>query len=99
MERSILTPGKLYARLSAEFRRRCEHPNCRMPMVMLAHRVTPEGPNWTLEPSLATCEACMRLVEDIVQEAENEFDLRDPTALPRWPGAATRTSHQPAMRR
>jgi hypothetical protein len=98
MERTTLTPGKLYARLSAEFRRRRRHPNCRMPMVMLAHRASPGGANWTLEPSLSTCEECMRLVEEIVRGAESEFDLRDPTAIPRWPAAASRMPRQTALR-
>ena len=99
MERIALTPGKLFARLSAEFKRRREHPNCRMPMVMLAHRVLPDGPNWTLEPSLTACEDCMPLVEAIVHEAATRYDLRDPTALPRWPPGATRVPPRPGLHR
>jgi hypothetical protein len=99
MERTALTPGKLFARLSAEFRRRRGHLNCRMPMVMLAHRVTPDGPNWTLEPSLTACETCMPLVTAIVREAAEQYDLRDPTAMPKWPANAIRPpNHQGARR-
>lgn len=99
MERILLTPGKLFARLSAEFRRRRGHLNCRMPMVMLSHRVSPEGPNWTLEPAPHTaCEGCMPLVAAVVAEASQQYDLKDPTALPTWPAAAARTGAQPGMR-
>jgi hypothetical protein len=90
MNRISLTPGKLFARLSSEFRRRRGHLNCRMPMVMLAHRVTPGGPNWTIEASQTACEACMPLVMAIVGEAGEQFDLRDPTAMPRWPANVNR---------
>jgi hypothetical protein len=95
MERITLTPGKLFARLSAEFRRRRGHPNCRMPMVMLAHRVSPDGPNWTLEPSFAACEQCMPLVHEIERDAGQAYDLRDPTALPQWPEHASRPPPKP----
>lgn len=87
MERIALTPGKLFAWLSAEFRRRRGHLNCRMPMVMLSHRLAPDGPNWTLEQSQAACSECMPLVITIVGEASDKFDLRDPTAIARWPAA------------
>jgi hypothetical protein len=89
MERESLTPGKLFARMSAEFRRRSGHPNCRMPMVMLAHRVTPEGPNWTLESGTqAACSKCTLLANAIAGDAAERYDLRDPTAMPRWPANA-----------
>ena len=98
MERIALTPGKLFARLSAEFRRQRGHPNCRMPMVMLSHRLTPDGANWTLEPSQTACEKCMPLVNALVADAAGQYDLRDPTALPRWPAAAARLPQQPGLR-
>ena len=99
MERIALTPGKLFARLSAEFRRRRGHLNCRMPMLMLAHRVTPGGPNWTIEQSQTACETCLPLVMAIVGEAAEEFDLRDPTAMPKWPATTVRAPTQPGVLR
>jgi hypothetical protein len=99
MERIALTPGKLFAWLSAEFRRRRGHLNCRMPMVMLSHRLSPEGPNWTLEPSQTACSICMPLVMAIVGEASDQFDLRDPTAIARWPAAAAKLPPQSDLRR
>ena len=100
MERESLTPGKLYARMSAEFRRQSGHPNCRMPMVMLAHRVTPDGPNWTLEmSSQSACSKCTPMALAIAAEAAEHFDLRDPTAMPRWPANAARPPQQPGALR
>jgi hypothetical protein len=99
MERIALTPGKLFARLSAEFRRRRGHLNCRMPMVMLAHRVAPGAPNWTLEQSQTACETCMPLVLAIADEAGDQFDLRDPTAIAKWPTTSARPSVQATARR
>lgn len=101
MERESLTPGKLFARMSAEFRRRSGHPNCRMPMVLLAHRLTPDGPNWTLETGAqSACSKCMPMALAIAAEAAEHYDLRDPTAMPRWPANAVRPPpHQPGAGR
>lgn len=87
--RTALTPGRLYARLSAEFRRlRPVHcGNCRMPMVALTHRPYPDGPNWTVEEMTPVCERCSPLIATIVHQAAEEFDLRDPTAVPFLPPA------------
>ena len=87
MERTALTPGRLYARLAAEYRRLRPRfcGNCRMPMVVLAHRLHPEGPNWTVEADAPLCERCRTLVATIVQQAGEAFDLRDPTAVPFLP--------------
>ncbi|HUP29095.1 MAG TPA: hypothetical protein VM122_02900 [Usitatibacter sp.] len=84
--------------MSAEFRRRRGHLNCRMPMVMLSHRVAPDSPNWTIESSQTACSHCMPLVMAIVDEAGHQFDLRDPTAMPKWPATSPRPSAQPTAR-
>ena len=88
MDRTELTPGRLYARLAAEYRRvRPSHcGNCRMPMVMLTHRPYPAGPNWALEPHTSLCDQCEPLVAAIVREAAGQYDLKDPTAVPYLPG-------------
>ena len=86
MDRETLTPGKLYAHLAAEYRRvRPSHcGNCRMPMVVLTHRLHPDGPNWSVEDS-PLCDQCAPLVHAIVHEAGQHFDIKDPTAVPFLP--------------
>jgi hypothetical protein len=100
MDRIALTPGRLYARLAAEYRRvRPAHcGNCRMPMVALAHRTHPDGPNWTTEPLQALCDKCRPLIAAIIHQAMEEFDLRDPTAVPFLPPTAPPRPHLPAGR-
>ena len=87
MDRIALTPGRLYARLAADYRRvRPPHcGNCRMPMVALTHRPYPDGPNWTTEPLDTLCEKCRPVIAAIIRQAMEELDLRDPTALPFLP--------------
>jgi hypothetical protein len=87
MERQTLTPGRLYARLSAEFRRlrpqQCG--NCRMPMVQLTHRASPEACNWAVDDAAPLCERCDALVAALVEDAAAQFDLRDPVSVPYFP--------------
>lgn len=87
MDRTALTPGKLYARLSAEFRRvRPEHcGNCRMPMVVLTHRLGPTHCNWTVEPASNICDQCEDLIAAIVKRVAQEYDLNDPISVPFFP--------------
>src|SRR5476649_1387269 len=55
MERTALTPGKLYSRLSAEFKilrpARCE--SCAMPMPHLVRRSGEDAPNWAIGDEVA----------------------------------------------
>lgn len=90
MDRKTLTPGRLYARLSAEFRRlRSRHcGNCRMPMVLLTHRASPEACNWAIEEVAPLCESCRPLVATLVKDAAAQFDLRDPVSIPYFPRSA-----------
>jgi len=87
MDRTVLTPGRLYSRLATEYRRvRPAHcGNCRMPMVMLTHRLHPDGPNWSVDASTPLCEKCAPLIHAIVREAGEHFDIKDPTAVPFLP--------------
>lgn len=87
MERETLTPGKLYARLAAEFRRmRPEHcGNCRMPMVALTHRLSPQSCNWTVADASPLCEKCAPLVATIVKDASERYDINDPVSVPFFP--------------
>jgi hypothetical protein len=88
MDRTALTPGRLYARLAAEYRRqRPAHcGNCRMPMVLLTLPPYPGGPNWTVEPHNPPCDKCGPLIATIVKSAQKDYELRDPTAMPFLPG-------------
>ena len=99
--RTLLTPGKLYARLATEFRRmRPEHcGNCRMPLVLLTHRVGPGACNWTVEPESPLCERCRPLVAAIVQEAAALYDIRDPVSVPYFPLPAPAQGPHFAVRR
>lgn len=89
MDRQTLTPGRLYARLSAEFRRlRPKYcGNCRMPMVQLTHRASPEACNWAVEET-TLCERCAPLVAALVRDASAQFDLCDPVSVPYFPRSA-----------
>ena len=99
MERTPLTPGKLYARLSAEFRQvRPEHcGNCRMPMVVLTHRLGPDSCNWTVEPASNLCSECEELIASIVEKAAREYDLHDPISVPFFPHPSAASS-RPGLR-
>lgn len=90
MERQTLTPGRLYARLSAEFRRlRPQYcGNCRMPMVQLTHRASPDACNWAVDEEAPLCERCGTLVATLVKDASAQFDLRDPVSVPYFPRSA-----------
>lgn len=97
MERTALTPGKLYARLSAEFRRvRPEHcGNCRMPMVVLTHRLGPDECNWTIEPLSTLCDECKDLIAATVRKVALECDLHDPISVPFFPHPAPSRTFAP----
>lgn len=79
MDRTLLTPGKLYARLSAEFRERrppaCS--TCQMPMVYTVGADDPDRPNWNVEAPRC-CEQCVAIVHELVERYGREFDVFDP---------------------
>ncbi len=83
MDKDLLTPGKLYARLSNELRARqtprCD--GCRMPMVYLREKPVAGEANWMVEPAGPACEACQPLIDEIVREHAAQYDLWDPTAI------------------
>lgn len=79
MDRTFLTPGKLYARLSAEFRKRrpAECSTCQMPMVYTVDSADPDAPNWNVEAPRC-CEQCVAIVRELVERFGHEFDVFDP---------------------
>jgi hypothetical protein len=91
MDKELITPGKLYAKLSHEFRERqrglCE--GCRMPMVFQREEVRAGEANWDIESPIAVCETCSALIEQVVHEHADRYDMWDPTAVyARRPAAA-----------
>jgi hypothetical protein len=85
MDRLSLTPGKLYARLSAEFRslRPESCSSCSVPLPFVVERDGPTSANWELGAVPPVCEDCRATVEDVVRRALETYDVYDPTASPR----------------
>ena len=83
MERTSLTPGKLYARLSAEFRmlRPTQCESCAMPMPYLVHRLHDDAPNWAVEDDVAACSGCTLIAAEVVNRLSREYDLWDPISI------------------
>jgi hypothetical protein len=82
--RPSLSPGRLYAKMSAEFRIHRTKVGCSCVMPLPATRV-PAGPgacNWELQPLWSQCEACDRYLADLVPRFQALYDVRDPTAVP-----------------
>jgi hypothetical protein len=80
MDRIALTPGKLYARLSAEFRelRPAQCESCAMPMPYLVHRAGRDSPNWGVEDEVAACSGCTLIAGEVVERLSRQYDLWDP---------------------
>jgi hypothetical protein len=87
MSKAILTPGKLYAKLGAEFRRLrpagCE--SCVMPMLYAIERVDGDYANWMVENAGRACDDCKSLIADIVCRFSFEYDVYDPAFTTRAP--------------
>ena len=79
--RPALTPGRLYAMMSAEFQeRRSRHCiGCMMPM--LYFQPAPEGEaNWQLDPGGWRCRTCEESVERIFAKYAALYDVKDHSA-------------------
>jgi hypothetical protein len=82
MDRTLLTPGRLYARLSAEFRaRRPSACSCNVPLPLVVER-DGDSANWELGAVPPVCDACRATIEDVANRASEHFDVYDPTASP-----------------
>jgi hypothetical protein len=84
MDKTPLTPGKLYARLSEEFNRRRPRDcsSCHMPMVYVIEREQGDCANWMVDELAVGCESCRGLVNEIVSAHSFRFDIFDPTVTP-----------------
>lgn len=89
--REPITPGRLYARLSAEFRRRRSCAWCRLPLPLMVEREADDEPNWTLDAFGPGCTGCERLVRALTHEYQDRFDLHDPAGPPHAPPPAPPT--------
>jgi hypothetical protein len=81
--RTIITPGRLYAKLSDEFRQ-VARSKCTQCVLPLPYRVDEpgEGPTWVLGPPSRECEECARVLAEIVRDYQARYDLLDPITPP-----------------
>lgn len=82
MDRTVITPGKLYALMSAEFHRTRpdECRACRMPMVSLIAPRDFDSANWKLEPFQCS-ERCTQLVKQLANRFGESYELFDPVSV------------------
>lgn len=82
MDRTVITPGKLYALLSAEFHRTRpeECRACRMPMVSLIAPRDFDSANWKLE-AFQCSERCAELVKQLASRFGESYELFDPVSV------------------
>lgn len=85
----LLTPGRLYARLSDEFRRRrpADCQSCVMPMLYAIEPVEGDCANWLVDEMPRSCDACQDLAAEIVRKYSFEYDVYDPaftTKMKTW---------------
>jgi hypothetical protein len=79
--KAMITPGRLYYLMSAEFRQmRCSDcTNCSLP---LPQHVDSEETSWALEKWTRDCEKCARLISQLVRKYQAKYDLMDPFSRP-----------------
>jgi hypothetical protein len=84
MDRTFLTPGRLYARLSAEFRmlRPGSCSSCSVPLPFVVDRADPDSANWELGEVPPVCDDCRATIDEVVSRALAYYDIYDPTASP-----------------
>lgn len=82
--RPRLTPGRLYAMMSADFREaRSRHCiGCVMPLLSFRERELENAPNWTLEPIGSRCASCEASVQRIFAKFAALYDVKDHSAGP-----------------
>jgi hypothetical protein len=84
MEKTYITPGKLYARLGEEFRtmRSPQCTSCQMPMVYVIEPLQGDCANWLVDELPHDCEHCEAVIREIVRRHAFQFEIFDPTATP-----------------
>ena len=81
--RTIITPGRLYAKLATEFRQSAG-ASCTQCILPLPYRVDDpgEGPTWVLGALSKDCEECANVIRAIVRRYQESYDLLDPITPP-----------------
>jgi hypothetical protein len=76
--RTQITPGRLYAKLSSEFRQVCcaNCVRCVLPIPVPVN--ARDGSNWHLGTLPHECEECEKAIREIVRRHQAEFHLLDP---------------------
>lgn len=82
--RTTLTPGRLYALLSLEYKR--ARPalcmTCRLPFPYLVERSDPASANWFVCGFSECPHGCHRVIAEIIARLWTGYDLEDLTATP-----------------
>jgi hypothetical protein len=73
--RTIITPGRLYAKMSTEFRQIC-CAKCARCVLPIPERT--RGGDWNVGELSTECQDCARVIADIVRRHQAEYDLLDP---------------------
>ena len=81
--RAALTPGRLYAKMSSEFRaesaaRGC---GCVMPLPYTAEPAKAGACNWQVQPLWSGCSECEDTLAQIVEKYARLYDIRDPLGI------------------
>lgn len=81
--RVSLTPGRLYASMSEEFRAQNAETQCGcvMPLPYTAQRVAPADCNWRLQPLWTGCPTCETALRDLFEKYSQRYDMRDPAGV------------------
>lgn len=80
-KRPVLTPGRLYAKMSEEFRGHREKVGCSCIMPLPSTREPPAdgGCNWEIRPLWSHCTRCDDFLKDLVARYQATYDVFDPT--------------------
>jgi hypothetical protein len=78
--RTLVTPGRLYALMSTEFRKvRPEgHRGCIMPMVFRREPARRGDAQWGIQPMTSQCECCTGIALAIAQRHAEAYEMNDP---------------------
>jgi hypothetical protein len=91
--RTLITPGRLYAKLSSEFRQVCCASCARCVLPIPAPAKGRDGITWNLGALPHECEECEKAIKEIVRRNQGEFDLLDP--ITGWLSARERDLSRP----
>ena len=94
--RTLITPGRLYAKLSSEFRQVCCTNCVRCVLPVPAPYLGRDGTTWNLGKLPDECDACAKAIKEIVLRHQAEFDLLDP--ITGWLGAREHEAPRPGGR-